>query len=482
MVRDFLYCEETDTKLYSNDIVTISSYPDTKFIVKNGWYNFGGNNKRGWYFLSLADKSIIPIDQINLTKVIKDNKPISAETHTEVPHEPPVEEPDHLEIPDSDITLKNNDIVTISTYPNVSWILKYGWYELGTAHRQGWYFIDIASRMVLPIDDIDLTLVSKHEEVGTSEYRPTLFDMDTTPAKVEFIVIPETDIRLYDSDIVKLSNRPKIKWIVHLGWYTYQGIQSFGWYLVSISDGEILPVSTIDLTLCTLETIKTQGSELYDGRVKNYTRPFTPADAEVLNRTFITVETIAQRDNLDKHKLINGRIVRVNNVGGVVNYYAWNIETYDWDIVDFGGGGSGGGIPEIIGTEARPIVLSELEPGLYRVKGIYTISPTYGTSVTTAIDHIAFVNSGDNIQIKVITEDTIKDYIVDRINVTFINEYATHDYLQNNYASISDLDNAVAALELQISEIITELPDIIDGRILYLIDRIPDSFIRSLFN
>lgn len=486
MSRDFLFCEETDTKLYSNDIVTISSYPDTKFIVKNGWYSFGGSNKRGWYFLSLADKSIIPIDQINLTEVIKDNKPISAETHTEVPHEPPVEKPDHLEIPDSDIALKNNDIVTISTYPNVSWILKYGWYELGTAHRQGWYFIDIASRMLLPIDDIDLTLVSKHEEVGTSEYRPTLLDMDTTPAKVEFIVIPETDIRLYDSDIVKLSNYPKIKWVVHLGWYTYQGIQSFGWYLISINDGEILPVSTIDLTLCTLETVKTQGSELYDGRVKNYTRPFTPADAEVLNRTFITVETIAQRDNLDKHKLINGRMVRVNNVGGVAGYYAWNSETQVWDKVDFGGG-SGEGIPEIIGTATTPIVLAELEAGLYRVKGVYKIASHYDLEVVTPIDHIVFTRKDDSdTYIKVITEDKIIDYIANSSgNVIFINPYATIQYLIENYASLEYVDQKIQVLETLISKIISELPElvtnIVDERISETIKPIPDTFIRGLF-
>lgn len=485
MARNFLYCEDTDTKLYSNDIVTISSYPDTKFILKNGWYATGSSNKRGWYFLSLADKTtVIPIEQIDLTEVIKDGKPVSVEPRPEPAEEPVLQVPDYIEIPDSLVTLKGNDIVTISDYPSTSWVVKLGWYTIGTARKYGYYLIDISSRTVLPIEDVDLTHVSKEVEQGTSEYRPTLLDMDAEPAKVEFIVIPGTDIRLYDSDIVKLSNRPKTKWVVHLGWYIFDGVQNYGWYLVSINKGEILPVSLIDLTLCTLETLKTQGSELYDGKVVNYTRPFTLADAEVLNRTFITVETIAQRDNLDTSKLVNGRLVRVNNVGGVVNYYAWNVETQAWDKVDFSGGGSGEGIPEIIGTEAHPIVLSELEPGLYRVKGVYTISPTYETIITTPIDHIAFVSEDeeDEIQIKVITEDTITDYIVERVNVTFVNEYATHKYLENNYATINYVDAEIAALEDMISQIISELPGIIDERILDLMRPIPDSFIYGLFN
>ena len=473
MARNFLYCEDTDTKLYSNDVVTISSYPDVKFILKEGWYNINGTNQRGWYFLSMSDKSIIPIAQVDLTEVCKDGRPVSVDPHDEITSpsiEPQI--PDYIEIPDSIVKLKVNDIVTISDYPNTSWVLKLGWYEVGTARKKGYYFIDISNRMVLPIEDVNLSHVEKEAEEGTTEYRPTLLDMDAEPAKVEFIVIPDTDIRLYDSDIVKLSNRPRTKWVVHLGWYVYQGVQSFGWYFVSINKGEILPVSVVDLALCTLETLKTQGSELYDGRVTNYTRPFTPADAEVLNRTFITVETIAQRDNLDKSKLINGRMVRVNTVGGVTVYYAWNSATDSWDKVDFGGG-SGEGIPEIIGTETTPIILSELEPGLYRVKGVYEISPTYGEIITTSIDHIVFVtdNDEDEVQIKVITEDTIKDYIVDRVNVIFVNEYATQKYV----------DDQIDALEAVISEIISELPDVIDARIAEMVNPIPQSFIRGLF-
>jgi len=158
----------------------------------------------------------------------------------------------------------------------------------------------------------------------------------------EFIYCKSTDIRFYEGDIVILKNKPKVKWIVHHGWFIFGGVQNFDWYLSSITKGETLPVSNIDLTLLTLATTRTVGSELYDGKTVNYTRPFTDNDADAIARSFITVDTVEQRDNLDPKTLVNGKIVRVNNFGGDATYYAWNENTKAWDLVDFGGGGGSG--------------------------------------------------------------------------------------------------------------------------------------------
>lgn len=249
-------------------------------------------------------------------------------------------------------------------------------------------------------------------------------------------------------------------------------MQNFGWYFEAIKDGEILPVSIIDLQLCTLVTVKTQGSEQYDGRVVNYTRPFTKSDAEVLNRTFITVETIEQRDNLDKHKLVNGRIVRVNDAGGVVVYYAWNATTHTWDKVDFGGGGSGSGIPELVGTEDNPIVLSGVPEGLYRVIGVYKICSGSTDTITTDIHHLAFINNtGETTLIKVVTESDIQDYSVLRGLITFSNIYATKQYV----------DTQVEILQNQISEIISEFEPMVLQVITDNYEPISKQFIDSLF-
>ena len=39
------------------------------------------------------------------------------------------------------------------------------------------------------------------------------------------IVIPGTNIRLYDGDLVIITNRPHIKWVVHYGWFIYSNAQ-----------------------------------------------------------------------------------------------------------------------------------------------------------------------------------------------------------------------------------------------------------------
>lgn len=483
MARDFLYCEETDTKIYSDDIVTISSFANAKFIAKQGWYKVNSIRKHGWYFISIVDKSIVPIDNVDIRDIRKDeDQAHSSDTHTVA--KPKEKKEDVNYILTADQTLYPNDIVTLSDYPDTSWVLKKGWYKLGTAQKTGWYVINISDRTIIPIDDLDISTVAKEVEVGTSEFKPTLKDIDAKPAESNFILIPGTNIRLYDGDVVKISGKPRIKWVVHTGWYIYDGNQNYGWYFVSIKNGDILPVGAVDLTLCTLVTVKTQGSGVTDGKVVNYTRPFTLADAEALNRAFITVETIEQRDNLDKKKLVNGKLVRCNDVGGVATYYAWNAETKAWDKVDFAGGG--GGIPEVVGTTEHPIILSKLEPGLYRVIGTYKISHTYEMITLTGIHHLAFVSEDDNPNIKVITDSDITDYVVTDGDVTFSSGYATKDYVDANYATKQYVDNKIAVIEAQISEIISEFHDkvleIVNERLDDALNNITESYINSLFD
>lgn len=385
---------------------------------------------------------------------------------------------DFLYCEETDTKIYSGDVVTISSYPDVKFIAKKGWYKLGTAQKNGWYFINIADRTIIPVENINITEITKSTEQGTSEYRPTLKDIDTTPAESKFIVIPGTDIRLYDGDIVKISNKPRVKWVVHTGWYIYNEVQNFGWYFVSIKDGSILPVSVIDLTLVSLDTTKTQGAGLYDGKVVNYTRPFTLADAEILNRTFITLDTLEQRDNIDPQKLINGKMVRVNNEEGPANYYVWNADTQTWDFLEVFG------IPERVGTTENPVILSELEPALYRVRGTYKISPNHPTTFITTIDHLSFIDEADNI--KVITEHNITDYIVEGDDVTFVNNYATELYVEQNYATKIYVDDKIAVVEAEISEIISEFHDkvmeIVYEVLNIALNGIEEEYIDNLFN
>ena len=103
----------------------------------------------------------------------------------------------------------------------------------------------------------------------------------------EFIYCKATDIRFYEGDIVILANKPRVKWIIHHGWFIFNGVQNFDWYLSAIKNGEILPVSSIDLKLLQLSVTKTVGSEVCDGKTVNYTRTFTDNDAPAFPPTAI---------------------------------------------------------------------------------------------------------------------------------------------------------------------------------------------------
>lgn len=487
MAKDFLYCEETDTKIYSGDIVTISPFSDVRFIAKKGWYKLGSAQKNGWYFVNVSDRSIIPVDNIDIKDIVNLSRQSSeVSPRPEISNSPTVPtNTDYLEIPNTDLHIYPNDLVNCSDYPGKSFVMKYGWYSIDDTQVEGWYLLNLEDRSIISIDAIDLSHITKNALIISSEYKPTLKDMDAAPAVNDFIIIPGTNIRLYDSDIIKISGKPRIKWVVHTGWYIYDNVQNFGWYFVSIKDGAILPASVVDLTLCTLVTTKTQGSERYDGKVVNYTRPFTLADADTLNRTFITVDTIEQRDNLDQNKLVEGRLVRVNDVGGVAAYYSWDSANSSWIKEDFGGGGGGSGIPQVIGTPEKPIVISALEPGLYRVLGTYKISPNTRTTTFTSIDHIVFVSDGEDVNIKIITDSDITDYIVSEDEVAFIDKYATREYVEDNYATIVYVDNKIAALEAQISQIISEFDErvleIVNERLDVALDRVSEHYINNLF-
>ena len=68
-------------------------------------------------------------------------------------------------------------------------------------------------------------------------------------------------------------------------------------------------------------------------------------------------------------------------------------------------------------------------------------------------------------QVKVITEYSIRDLTVTNGQITFNNEYTTKGYVDNLF-----------------EDLLAQLPDIIDARIADRFEPIPDSFIRALFS
>lgn len=168
---------------------------------------------------------------------------------------------------------------------------------------------------------------------------------------MNIITVPDTGAQLTDGTVVTLARYPGTKWIVHKGWYTFQGQQYNGWYFCSIPAQTILPISEEDLRLLTV--VSGEGCEpcnpIYPPTPclppprppapcppHPHPVPFTPQMAYELDRAWISVDTIAQMNILNTRLLPNGKIVRVNNDATGPKYFRWNQVTQSWEHESFG--------------------------------------------------------------------------------------------------------------------------------------------------
>lgn len=195
----------------------------------------------------------------------------------------------------------------------------------------------------------------------------------------KYLVVPNTGQKLTDGDIVMLTRYPGVKWVVHCGWYTYYNYQYSGWYFSSIPSNTVLPANEDDLNMIVVVSTNSSGSGSSCGCDCNSTPPNMPPGmppgmppnmspsvpptypapnppgphhpghppvhpgpdphlAKELDRAWISVETIIQRNQLNTRVLPNGKVVRVNNAdeAGKPKYYVWNQVKMQWDDMDFG--------------------------------------------------------------------------------------------------------------------------------------------------
>ena len=165
-----------------------------------------------------------------------------------------------------------------------------------------------------------------------------------------YLTVPGTGQQISAGTIVMLSRFPGMKWIVHYGWYTYSNQQCRGWYFNSIPANTKIPVTDEDLMMLTVistNTNNSSGCNCYPGQSpslspvpKPPTPPgpgghgLSPQQAFELNRSWISVDTIAMRDELSKGRLLpDGKVVRVNRAteDNKPKYYIWNQVTEKWD-------------------------------------------------------------------------------------------------------------------------------------------------------
>ena len=152
-------------------------------------------------------------------------------------------------------------------------------------------------------------------------------------------------------------------------------------------------------------------------------------------------------------------------------------------------------IINLVGTVGKPIMVSKLDDGIYRIKGQYKISDLEETIYLSASYILMTVSKNNqNIVIKKITSDDITDYIITNSDISK-NTYVTERYLKdNNYTTTSYINTKIEALEVSIKEdmrgyvqeAITEvfgeeLDKKIDDRIDEKFVPMSDSQIRNLF-
>ena len=173
---------------------------------------------------------------------------------------------------------------------------------------------------------------------------------------MRYIRIPGTGTKLVDGSVVILTRYPELRWIVHEGWYRYEGSRHEGWYFQSIPKGDTIPVSISDLK--SLEVVS-GGYDDDDFRPRPHPHPpcpphpphppkpeplpddpdkvpakFTVGLKKQVDAAFITVETLEDRGKLLAETQVNGKLVRVNNVDGQVKYYTYSAHTDEWHAVD----------------------------------------------------------------------------------------------------------------------------------------------------
>lgn len=153
-------------------------------------------------------------------------------------------------------------------------------------------------------------------------------------------------------------------------------------------------------------------------------------------------------------------------------------------------------IINLVGTSDNPIIISDLNDGIYNIKGQYKIDDLIETIYLSASNIIFTVRKHDNkIFIKSITSNNISDFCISNDSISS-QEYITNQYLKdNNYVTDAYVDIKIQALQQSIeddmkqyiSTIIDEqlgnvLDEKIEEKINEAIESVESTDINSLFN
>lgn len=302
---------------------------------------------------------------------------------------------DYLLIASLGIKLYEGNIVTLQRFPDKKWIVRRGWFNYESKYYKGWYFSSFDGSEILPAIQSDLDEVVVISTKSDREGPTAPVDPDNPPEPYEpvenlnnpyFPVSEKQVLKLVDGNIVSIDTIPDQKWILHKGWYTWDNKLNNGWYLTSIIDKSIRPVipqeiedmvvistksNNLDQNYPNVIPVKVDSDSVSNETTQTYVYPISPGsytgphgpifppvapDSELVPyqvaSAFVTFPTIEARDLLDKRQIPDGKLVRVNDVDGKVEYYSWSITRREWVDENFvfaeraiiaGDGMSGGG-------------------------------------------------------------------------------------------------------------------------------------------
>lgn len=157
--------------------------------------------------------------------------------------------------------------------------------------------------------------------------------------------LPGKNVYITEGTVVTLASFPGTTWIVHNGTYTYMGRKTQGWYLLSVPAKQLVPITESELYI--IDVVGQSDSNCGcgcgggsssggSGGGSSGLYPETGIDLyDEVDRAFITVETIQDRNALNSRFLPHGKVVKVNN-GGDPQYYYWDGNTNEWKEETFG--------------------------------------------------------------------------------------------------------------------------------------------------
>ena len=115
-----------------------------------------------------------------------------------------------------EIQIADGTLVKLKRFPDILWVVKFGWYQYNNRQYKGWYFLSVPTQNVLPINTIDLSdisivsgkLIETEPEVPQTPQEPPERPPCPGPVNPQYIpaFVSKADKELYDSAFISVPN------------------------------------------------------------------------------------------------------------------------------------------------------------------------------------------------------------------------------------------------------------------------------------